>query len=131
MQKYEVQEFIKKIGVPYTFIDVGWWMQLTLPHPARSTSVIKPLTLQLHGNSDKKNLFTNLDRIGTFVARIVADERTINKYVIIWEAELTQREAKSVAAKYSGEEEALKAAMIHVRRRVPIWPLPAYIDCVK
>lgn len=115
IQKYEVREFIQSISIPYTFIDIGWWMQYAAPQPIQSNSAFKQLLYESHGNGDKKFLLTDLDHVGPFVARIVVDERTINKYVIIWEDELTQQQAKSIAEKYSGEEEALKAARIQVR----------------
>ena len=115
---------MKSIGVPYTFIDVGWWMSLAAPYPMRSNPGFKQLSHEIHGNSDKKFLLTDLDHIGTFVARIIADERTINQYVIVWEDELTQSETKDIAEKASGEEEVLKAARNHVSYQPPTLPSP-------
>lgn len=41
---------------------------------------------------EKKNAHTSLADIGHFVARIVEDKRTPEKYVFLWGEELTQRE---------------------------------------
>ena len=120
-QKYDVHEYIQSLGLGYTWIDVGWWMQLALPLPAESQSMLKPMSYEIFGGGEKKFLVTDLVQIGTFVAKIVADERTLNQYVIIWEDELTQKEVKSIGEKYSGEEEALKAARIHVGRHDPLY----------
>ncbi|KAF9816011.1 hypothetical protein IEO21_04261 [Rhodonia placenta] len=93
-EKLAVRDYIKELGVGYTFIDVGWWMQL-------STSI--------YGTGDKKLLLTDLNNIGKFVARILADERTLNQYVIVWEDELTWLEVKAICEQQSGEEDLLRS----------------------
>ena len=35
-QKLGIREYVKGLGVGYTIIDVGWWMQICLPLPLRS-----------------------------------------------------------------------------------------------
>ncbi|KAI9058256.1 NAD-P-binding protein, partial [Trametes sanguinea] len=113
-QKLAVRDFIKELGVPYTFIDVGWWMQVALPLPERSTSLMKTLSHTVFGQGDNKMLLTNLDHIGTYVARIVADSRTLNQAVIVWEDERTQLEVHEIGERASGEGDALKAERIYV-----------------
>lgn len=119
-QKLAIREFVKELGVPYTFIDVGWWMQLTLPLPTRSASRLKPLTYQIHGPGDDKMLVTDIAHIGTYVARIIADPRTLNQAVIIWEDEVTQLEAHEIGERFSGEADVLKAKRVYVSTSLSI-----------
>lgn len=106
---------IKSLGVPHTFIDVGWWMQLYLPLPLRSktSETMKELSYTLV-NGEARNLVTNRDHIGTFVARIVADPRTLNNAVIIWEDEVTQNAVHELGEELSGDGYKLKAKRVYV-----------------
>ncbi|OSC98812.1 NAD-P-binding protein [Trametes coccinea BRFM310] len=113
-QKLAIQDFIKELGVPYTFIDVGWWMQLALPLPERSAFIMKALTYEIYNNGGAKMLLTARDHIGTYVARIIADSRTLNNAVIIWEDERTQLEQHEIGERASGEGDALEAKRIYV-----------------
>ena len=115
MQKLAVRDYIRQLGVPHTFIDVGWWMQLFLPLPARSRAregpLFKGLSQAVYGSTGGENkvLLTDLRHIGTYVARVLADERTLNRAVIVWEDERRQREAHEVGERVSGEGEYLRA----------------------
>ncbi|KAI0765605.1 NAD-P-binding protein [Trametes elegans] len=113
-QKLAIHEYIQDLGLPYTFIDVGWWMQLSLPLPARSSSKMKALLNEVHGAGHGRMLVTDLNHIGAFVARIVTDPRTLNRAVIVWEDELTQLDAHEIGERVSGDAEALKAQRIYV-----------------
>ncbi|KAI0827595.1 NAD-P-binding protein [Trametes gibbosa] len=119
-QKLDIREFLQTLGVPHTFIDIGWWMQLALPLPTRSAvpAFVKDLmTYTLHtlhgfaadGPSAHKSLLTDRQHIGAFVARIVADPRTLNRAVIAWEDEMTELDAHELGERLSGEEAVLKA----------------------
>ena len=116
-QKYEIREYCQKLGVPYTIIDVGFWMQFFLPLPLRSAvqPELKALSWMVYRDGESKNLVTNLHHIGTYVARIIADPRTINKAVIMWENEVTQKDAHEIVALVSGDGDALRAQRIQVR----------------
>ena len=102
--------------MPYTFIDVGLWMQLYLPLPLRSRAPqhIKDMTWKVYGDGGARNLLTNNENIGTYVARILADPRTLNQAVIIWEDEVCQRDAYALGERLSGDGDALKAKRIVV-----------------
>ncbi|KAH9889067.1 NAD-P-binding protein [Cubamyces lactineus] len=113
-QKLAIREFIQELGVPYTFIDVGWWMQLSLPLPERSRSPLKERLDTVYGDGNDRMLVTNFNRIGTYVARIIADPRTLNHAVMIWEDEPTQMEAREIGERISGEGDALRAKRIYV-----------------
>ncbi|KAI0359473.1 NAD-P-binding protein [Trametes cingulata] len=114
--KLVIRDLVKELGLPYTFIDVGWWMQLALPLPARSKApeAFKEWTYELHGTGTQKMLLTDSRDIGAYVARIVADPRTLNQAVIVWEEELTEEEIHEIAERFSGEGEELKAKRAYV-----------------
>ena len=107
---------MKELGVGYTFIDVGWWMQLYLPLPLRSAAPppLKAMSWSFYGAGQAKNLITNLHHIGTWVAKIIADPRTLNKQVIVWEDEVTQKDAHELGVRLSGDGDALKEKRINV-----------------
>ncbi|KAH9888501.1 NAD-P-binding protein [Cubamyces lactineus] len=113
-QKLAIRDFVKELGVPYTFIDVGWWMQLSLPLPERSKSFMKTASYEVYGSGDNRMLMTDLEHIGTYVARIVADPRTLNHAVMVWEDERTQLEMHEIGESISGEGDALKAKRVYV-----------------
>ncbi|KAI0359436.1 NAD-P-binding protein [Trametes cingulata] len=115
-QKLAIRELIEELGLPYTFIDVGWWMQLALPLPARSKvpPAFKQWTYELHGSGTQKMLLTDHRDIGAYVARIVADPRTLNKAVIVWEDERTEEEIHEIGERFSGEADDLKAKRSYV-----------------
>ncbi|TFK84450.1 NAD-P-binding protein [Polyporus arcularius HHB13444] len=114
--KLDIHDYIKELGLGYTIIDVGWWSQLFLPLPLRSTVAqhLKEMSWTVYGSGEAKNLLTNVHHIGTWVARIIADPRTLNKYVIIWEDERTQKDAFEIGARASGDGDALIAKRIQV-----------------
>ncbi|OCH87804.1 NAD-P-binding protein [Obba rivulosa] len=107
--KLDIRDYIVNLGLPYTFIDVGWWMQITLPVKTASKSPLKQYFWEIHGDGDKKILVTNKDHIGDYVARIITDDRTLNQWVIVWEDEVSQKEIHELGERFSGEAEALKA----------------------
>ncbi|KAI0800420.1 NAD(P)-binding protein [Fomes fomentarius] len=119
--KFAIHEFIQEIGVPYTFIDVGWWMQFILPLPLRADSAgtsLEPEAIQEIANTivrdgTARNLLTDYRHIGIYVVRILADPRTINHSVIIWEDEVTQLQTHEIAEGYSGAAEELKVRRIY------------------
>ena len=91
-------------------------MQTYLPLPLRSKvdERFKQMTWRINGTGESRNLLTNLRHIGTWVARIITDPRTLNKYVIIWEDEVKQITAHEIGERVSGDGDALKAKRIPV-----------------
>ncbi|KAI5118179.1 hypothetical protein M0805_008420 [Coniferiporia weirii] len=105
--KLGIQEYIKEAGVGYTFIDVGWWMKLVLPilnSKDNDFPFIIEASKSIFGTGDVKGAITDRDDIGKFVARIINDTRTQNRYVFIWGEEVTQHEAFAVAERISGKK---------------------------
>ena len=103
-QKLAIRAFVRELGIPYTFIDVGWWMQLILPPP--TSSPLTPLVTwsrERLGTGNVKNAVTSYDDIGHFVAHIIVDPRTLNQHVFCWGEEVTLNEAYAVGDRVSGE----------------------------
>lgn len=120
IQKLNVREYVKSLGIPYTFIDVGWWMEFILPRPVSASDIWTGSSWRLYGDGNTPVALTDLDRIPDFVARIVQDERTINKVVFASENEATQNEAWEYAAKSPEAAEILK-------KKNPVGtPIPAF-----
>lgn len=69
----------------------------------------------IHGDGNAANILTDLRDIGRFVARIIVDDRTINKYVYTWSDVLSENEIFDIVEELSGE----KIAREYVRE--PPW----------
>jgi len=104
-QKGAIQDHVKSIGLGYTFIDVGIWTSLTIPEDkAESEDTFLPSkSHRIIGTGDVKNAVTHIPDIGKFVAEIIDDERTLNKYVFCWGDEKTQKEIWEIARKAKEE----------------------------
>ena len=115
-QKLGIREYVKDLGIGYTIIDVGWWWQFCLPLPLRSgaSAYAKAHSWTINGDGKHRNLGTNLDHIGTWVARIIVDPRTLNQAVIVWEDEVDINVAHEIGERESGDGDALKAKRIYV-----------------
>ena len=124
VQKLAIHTFIEELGISHTYIDIGWWMQLFLPLPQRSAAndTFKRFSYSVYGSGQNRVLLTDFRHIGTWVARIVADPRTLNRSVIVWEDERRQVEAQEVGEKFSGEAEYIRA------QRVNVSPSDLFVD---
>ena len=101
--------------MPYTTIDVGWWMQFNLPvPPSPDLPQLAAMVNILYGTGEHKYLLTDLRHIGACVARVLADARTLNRAVVVWEDARTQAEAFEVGARFSGEEAHFRAEKTEV-----------------
>ncbi|KAI0740568.1 NAD(P)-binding protein [Earliella scabrosa] len=114
--KLGIREYVKELGLDYTIIDVGWWMQISLPLPLRSRAAIqfKQHSWKIGGNGETPILLTYLGNIGIWVARIISDPRTLNQAVIVWEDEITANAVHDIGERISGDGEALKAKRIYL-----------------
>ncbi|KAK1224481.1 hypothetical protein PQX77_012594 [Marasmius sp. AFHP31] len=103
--KVLTQKFMIENNIPYTFIQVGVWADVILPFPhsfqAEPTAAV--FQKQFHGSGTVKSAYTPLERVGEFVARIISDERTLNRTVQAWDGETTLNEVFAVASKVTGE----------------------------
>jgi len=104
-QKGAVQDYIKSTGLGYTFIDVGVWATAELPADTEESedTIISSKSHLITGTGDVKNAIIHIPDIGKFVAEIIDDERTLNKYVVCWSDEKTQKEIWDIARKAKAE----------------------------
>lgn len=90
--KEELLDRCKRLYLPYTVIDVGWWYQASLPRPPSGkldSAISFPETL-IGADGNVKFAGTDVADIGKYVARIIADPRTLNKQVFAYSEMITQ-----------------------------------------
>ncbi|KLO11918.1 NAD(P)-binding protein [Schizopora paradoxa] len=104
-EKAVIQDYIKSIGLGYTFIDVGIWAAVMLPSDKEEAedTFMPAASHAITGAGNVKNAVTHIPDIGKFVAEIIDDDRTLNKYVFCWAEELTQNELWDIARKAKAE----------------------------
>ncbi|KAM0324906.1 hypothetical protein ACHAQA_007872 [Verticillium albo-atrum] len=103
-KKEEILNHVKQLYLPYTVIDVGWWYQMVVPRPpsqeADPDAFVQPMPII--GDGDVKIALTDNRDIGRFVARIIADGRTLNRSVFAYGDLKTLNEAWSDVESISG-----------------------------
>ncbi|WYZ37076.1 hypothetical protein EsH8_II_000582 [Colletotrichum jinshuiense] len=105
-QKEDVLNHIQTLYLPYTIIDVGWWYQISLPRlpSGRVDNVSSPFDNWIAGDGTVLSGMTDLRDIGKYVARIVADPRTLNQKVFAYTELLSQNSVYELIEKLSGEK---------------------------
>ncbi|KAK7426119.1 hypothetical protein QQZ08_007429 [Neonectria magnoliae] len=103
--KEEVINHIKKIYLPYTVVDVGWWYQGTLPRlPSDKLDYATRFPVKaIVGDGNLPTALTDLRDVGKYVARIIADPRTLNKSVFAHSEVRTQEDIFALLEQASGE----------------------------
>jgi hypothetical protein len=98
-------DFIKKIYLPFTVIDIGWWYQISLPYlPSGKIDDAIALPVQdIFGKGDAPIALTDKRDIGKYVARAITDPRTLNKSVFAHNEIWTQNQVFDLLEKLSGE----------------------------
>ncbi|KAI8159786.1 hypothetical protein K4K49_002472 [Colletotrichum sp. SAR 10_70] len=87
-KKTDVLNEIKRLHLPWTVINVGWWYAGFLPRLASGrTDYIRPAALFPEQNfvpGDGEAVCSMIDSrdVGRYVARIIQDPRTLNKQVL-------------------------------------------------
>ncbi|KAH8691396.1 isoflavone reductase family protein [Talaromyces proteolyticus] len=107
--KEKILSHVLMLGLPYTFIDVGWWYEVTLP-PVPSGRLdyciipsLKP-TWDLGLDGNVSSAMTHVGDIGKWVAKIIADPRTLNRKVFAYNEVLTRNQVYDILERRSGEE---------------------------
>lgn len=113
MQKEKIYAELAASGLPYTIIDVGWWYNGFIPKvPSGKTghAIALPDFIQnlVPGDGKMKTYVVDNEDIGKFVARVIADPRTINKRVMCAGASLSFNEMYGIAEELTGEKPVLK-----------------------
>ncbi|ETS83960.1 hypothetical protein PFICI_05836 [Pestalotiopsis fici W106-1] len=104
--KEQVFNHIKKIRLPFTIIDIGFWHEGVTPVvPSGKFGTASMVGKNfLIGDGSTPSAVTSMDDVGPFVARIIADPRTLNRYVFAYGEIKTQLDCLSLAKKLTGEE---------------------------
>ncbi|SPJ81735.1 related to Isoflavone reductase homolog P3 [Fusarium torulosum] len=119
--KEDVLNHIKKIYLPYTVIDVGWWYQLTLPRlpSGRADYAHSGAPDTIVGDGNVLSALTDLRDVGKYVARIIADPQTLSRSVFAYSELWTQNQIYDLLERLSQENikrnhvsvEAVKAGL--------------------
>jgi hypothetical protein len=86
---------------------VGYWYQISfpaLPSGKIDYAMLRKGDTNMIGNGDVKTGITDLRDVGRYVALIVNDERTINRFVFSFSEVLSQKEVFGLLEKMSGEK---------------------------
>ena len=96
---------VKAIGLPFTIVDVGWWYQIAFPKlPSGKIDYALSLPVdEVYGTGEQKSALTDLRDVGRYVARVIQDDRTVNKYVFCYNELHSQLDSISILEKLSGE----------------------------
>ncbi|KAJ7656199.1 isoflavone reductase family protein [Mycena rosella] len=103
--KEEVYQLIRRLYLPYTIIDVGTWHQFafpTLPSGRIDYATLFPND-EIDAEGTMPTMLIDLRDIGPFVARIIKDPRTLNKFVVTYSDVLSQNEIFGLMEEMSGE----------------------------
>ncbi|KAF7342395.1 Glycoside hydrolase [Mycena venus] len=105
--KEEVYQEIWKQFLPYTVIDVGYWHQLSFPTlPSGRVDYASAFIpkVEIHAGGTAPTMLTDLRDIGNFVALIIKDPRTLNKFVCTYSDALSENEIFAMMEELSGEK---------------------------
>ncbi|KAF7325439.1 Glycoside hydrolase [Mycena kentingensis (nom. inval.)] len=106
-EKQRVYEHIFQLHLPYTIIDEGFWHQISfplVPSGRFDAANAMPWSRRIHAGGTARNMLTDLRDVGRYVARIIKDERTLNKYVVTYSDVLSENGIFAIAEELSKEE---------------------------
>ncbi|KLU90192.1 hypothetical protein MAPG_09156 [Magnaporthiopsis poae ATCC 64411] len=129
-KKEEIVHYIKLRKVPYTIVDMAFWFELLryrLPS-GRTDYVLHPAITdtRIAGDGNVRTAYAYYNSLGPAMARILADPRTINKYVHVYDDVFTQNQAVDALEEVSGEKvdrvyrpkEEIEAAISAIQAKV-------------
>jgi uncharacterized protein YbjT (DUF2867 family) len=103
--KEEVYNHIKRLGLLYTIIDCGWWYQISLPGlPSGKIDYAIGPDFPVAGDGNQGSALTDVRDVGRYVARVIEDERTLNKQVMVFNEVWTMNQVSEALEKASGEK---------------------------
>ncbi|KAM0321855.1 hypothetical protein ACHAQA_009860 [Verticillium albo-atrum] len=99
----------RRLYLPYTVIDVGWWSQQWVPKlpSGRTNHAAFLLMTFIPGKGNVRIATVDMRDIGRLVARIIVDPRTLNKFVYAYTEAKTLNEIIDLLKSVSGEDPAL------------------------
>ncbi|KAF8205209.1 hypothetical protein K438DRAFT_1964297 [Mycena galopus ATCC 62051] len=105
--KEEIYREIWRQYLPYTIIDVGYWHQISFPTLPSGrvdyASFVSP-RVDIHAGGTAPTMLTDLRDVGNFVARIIKDPRTLNRFVVTYGDVLSENEIFALMEELSGEK---------------------------
>ncbi|KAF4985076.1 hypothetical protein FDECE_16844 [Fusarium decemcellulare] len=117
------------VHLPYTVVDVGWWYQVNLPKlpSGRIDYAAMETSDGIAGDGNTLFALTDLRDIGNYVARIIADPRTLNHMVLAYNELYTQNQVYDLLERLSGEKlerkyvpaEAIAASIAEIEATQP------------
>ena len=105
-KKEKVYQQIWKAHLPYTIIDIGFWHQISFPKVPSGCfdyAIVTPYSNTIIGDGDAPTLLTHRRDVGRFTARIIKDERTLNKFVYTCGDLLSQNDIFALVEDVTGE----------------------------
>jgi hypothetical protein len=105
-QKLRIREYVRALGVPYTFVEAGRWAPLALPYPSGADgrgSRTASASRRVYGAGVTKCAVMDAGRLAELLVRILLDPRAENQTVFCWEDEVTQNETWAIAAREADE----------------------------
>ncbi|KAF9777023.1 hypothetical protein IL306_004709 [Fusarium sp. DS 682] len=104
--KEELLDKCKRLYLPYTVIDVGWWYQSSLPAvpSGKLDAKLGVPDMIIGADGNVPYAATDLADIGKYVARIIADPRTLNKMVLAYGEVTTQNKVWGYVEELTGEK---------------------------
>lgn len=77
---------------------------MSIPYKSSTKSPLASLVNNFYGDGENKTSIINKDHIGTFVARIIDDPRTLNQEVFAHEDQVSQKEIYEICSRVAGED---------------------------
>ncbi|KAL2111863.1 hypothetical protein VUR80DRAFT_9156 [Thermomyces stellatus] len=105
-KKLDILGAIQRARLPYTIVDVGCWFQVFVPKiPSGRSDHAHSIYIdhRIVGDGDQKFALTDMADIGTYVAQIIADPRTLNRHVFVYTEVRSMNEMWDIMATVSGE----------------------------
>ncbi|KAI1775535.1 isoflavone reductase family protein [Hypoxylon cercidicola] len=105
-RKDDVLAAVQRLRLPYTVIDVGWWIENTVPSipSGRTDHAVNKLVDVIPGDGTVPIAYTSLTDVGVYVAKIIADPRTLNRKVFAYTEVLTANQFADLMDELSGEK---------------------------
>ncbi|THX01021.1 isoflavone reductase family protein [Aureobasidium pullulans] len=102
-EEFHDHVFRQKLG--FTIIDVGFWYQASIPRVPSGrfdSAIFMPLN-DVYSGGSTPNMLIDARDVGKMVARIIKDERTLNKRVIAYGDVMSQNEISDCIEDKTGE----------------------------
>ncbi|CAM1510942.1 Fc.00g084550.m01.CDS01 [Cosmosporella sp. VM-42] len=104
--KEEVHDHIFRQRLGYTIIDVGFWYQLSYPRvPSGKFDYATAIPInEVYAGGTAPNMIMHKKDVGRITAKIIKDERTLNKRVYAYGDLLSQNEVHAIIEDKTGEK---------------------------